>query len=233
MKRTRTASERSGDLLDVLLDYTEHDGPDGLTRLDVKLLIVAQTPAPQRWNELLHNPTILSKAKQELSEIITPGGIIQEQDIGRLPYLTAVIKETRMHQTSPLLLPHLAEQDVDIQGYTIPKHTRIWVNTWSISRDATYWEKLTCFMPERFLNVDIDFKGNDFKFTPFSAGRHICPGMNLALRKVALIVVNLIKPFDWKLPNGMAPEDMGMTEKFGATLHKAEPLVAIPFRKTT
>ncbi|KAL0282343.1 UNVERIFIED_CONTAM: cytochrome [Sesamum angustifolium] len=55
-------------------------------------------------------------------------------------------------------------------------------NTWSISRDAKYWEKLTCFMPERFLNVDIDFKGNDFTFTPFSAGRSICPGTNLALR---------------------------------------------------
>ncbi|KAK4400540.1 cytochrome [Sesamum angolense] len=189
---------------------TNCEGPDGLTRLDVKLLIVEifiagtdTSTSTVEWvmAELLHNPTILSKGKQELSEIITPGGIIQEQDIARLPYLTAVIKETRMHQTSPLLLPHLAEQDVDIQGYTIPKHTRIW--------------------------------GNDFKFTPFSAGRRICPGMNLALRKVALIVVNLIKPFDWKLPNGMAPEDMGMTEKFGVTLRKAEPLVAIPLRKTT
>ncbi|KAL0409712.1 UNVERIFIED_CONTAM: cytochrome [Sesamum radiatum] len=139
----------------------------------------------------------------------------------------------RMHQTAPLLLPHRAEQDVEIQGYTIPKHTRIWVNAWSISRDATYWEKPTCFMPERFLNVDIDFRGNDFRFTPFSAGRRICPGMNLAVRMVALIVVNLIKTFDWKLPNGMAPEDMDMTEKFGVTLRKAEPLVAIPVRSTT
>ncbi|KAL0318092.1 UNVERIFIED_CONTAM: Geraniol 8-hydroxylase [Sesamum calycinum] len=121
----------------------------------------------------------------------------------------------RMHQTSPLLLPHRAEQDVEIQGYTIPKHTRIWVNSWSISRDATYWEKPTCFMPERFLNSDIDFRGNDFRFTPFSAGRRICPGLNLAVRMVALIVVNLVKTFDWKLPNGMAPEDMDMTEKFG------------------
>ncbi|XP_011071509.1 geraniol 8-hydroxylase-like [Sesamum indicum] len=243
MKRRRAASERSGDLLDVLLDYTEHERPDGLTRLDVKLLIVEifiagtdTSTSTVEWvmAELLHNPTILSKTKQELSEIITPGGIVQEQDIARLPYLTAVIKETmRMHQTSPLLLPHQAEQDVEIQGYTIPKHTRIWVNAWSISRDATYWEKPTCFMPERFLNVDIDFRGNDFRFTPFSAGRRICPGMNLAVRIVALIVVNLVKTFDWKLPNGMAPEDMDMTEKFGVTLRKAEPLVAIPVRITT
>ncbi|KAL0296068.1 UNVERIFIED_CONTAM: Geraniol 8-hydroxylase [Sesamum radiatum] len=243
MKRRRAASERSGDVLDVLLDYTEHEGPDGLTRLDVKLLIVEifiagtdTSTSTVEWvmAELLHNPTILSKTKQELSDIITPAGIVQEQDIARLPYLTAVIKRTmRMHQTSPLLLPHRAEQDVEIQGYTIPKHTRIWVNSWSISRDATYWEKPTCFMPERFLNSDIDFRGNDFRFTPFSAGRRICPGLNLAVRMVALIVVNLVKTFDWKLPNGMAPEDMDMTEKFGVTLRKAEPLVAIPVRIST
>ncbi|KAK4422733.1 Geraniol 8-hydroxylase [Sesamum alatum] len=243
MKCRSAASDRNGDLLDVLLDYTEDEGPDGLTRLDVKLLVVEifiagtdTSTSTVEWvmAELLHNPTVLSKAKQELSEKITPGEIVQEQDIARLPYLTAVIKETmRMHQTSPLLLPHRAEQDVEIQGYTIPKHTRIWVNAWSISRDATYWENPTCFMPERFLNVDIDFRGSDFRFTPFSAGRRICPGMNLAVRMVALIVVNLVKTFDWKLPNGMAPENMDMTEKFGVTLRKAEPLVAIPVRIST
>ncbi|KAL0409680.1 UNVERIFIED_CONTAM: Geraniol 8-hydroxylase [Sesamum radiatum] len=79
-------------------------------------------------------------------------------------------------------------------------------------------------MPERFLNIDIALRGNDFRFTLFSAGRRICPEMNLAVRMVAL------KTFDWKLPNGIAPEDMDMTEKFGVTLCKAEPLVAIPPR---
>ncbi|KAL0409731.1 UNVERIFIED_CONTAM: Oryzalexin D synthase [Sesamum radiatum] len=78
MKHRNAATERSGDLLDILLDYTEHEGPDGLTRLDVKLLIVEifiagtdTSTSTVEWvmAELLHNPTILSKAKQELSEI--------------------------------------------------------------------------------------------------------------------------------------------------------------------
>ncbi|XP_011071520.1 geraniol 8-hydroxylase-like [Sesamum indicum] len=40
MKRRSATSERSEDLLDVLLDYTAHEGPDRLTRLDMKLLIL-------------------------------------------------------------------------------------------------------------------------------------------------------------------------------------------------
>ncbi|KAI3453621.1 hypothetical protein Pfo_010284 [Paulownia fortunei] len=247
MKRRSSGSDRCGDILDVLLDYAEDEGPEGLTRLDVKLLVAEifiggtdTSTITVEWAmaELLHNPTILSIAKQELSENITPGKTVQEQDIAQLPYLTAVIKETmRLHPTAPLLLPHQAEQDVEIQvnavGYTIPKHTRIWVNAWSISRDATYWDEPTRFVPERFLNSGIDFRGRDFSFLPFSAGRRICPGLNLAVRMVSLIFATLVQKFDWKLPGGMAPEDMDMTDKFGVTLRKAEPLVAIPLRITS
>lgn len=134
----------------------------------------------------------------------------------------------RLHPIVPLLLPHLAETDVQICGYTIPKHTQILVNTWCISRDTTYWDEPTKFKPERFLNSAIDFRGKDFSFIPFSSGRRICPGLNLGVRMVSLILANLVHKFEWKLANGVEPEDMDMKDKFGITLQKAEPLVAIP-----
>ncbi|KAL3633509.1 hypothetical protein CASFOL_022271 [Castilleja foliolosa] len=164
------------DILDVLLDYTQEEGPLGFTRFDVKLLIT--------WimAELLHYPTILSKLKHELSEKLLPGKPVQEQDIPQLPYLTAVIKETmRLHPASPLLLPHRAERDSMIQGYTIPKHTRVLVNFWSMSMDPAYWDEHARFDPDRFLNSDnVGFRGSsDFKFVPFGAGRRVCPGLEL------------------------------------------------------
>ncbi|KAK4422735.1 7-ethoxycoumarin O-deethylase [Sesamum alatum] len=51
--RSAAASDRSGDLLNVLLDYTEHEGPDRLTRQDVKLLVVVNS------NELYPNSTTI------------------------------------------------------------------------------------------------------------------------------------------------------------------------------
>ncbi|KAL0296066.1 UNVERIFIED_CONTAM: cytochrome [Sesamum radiatum] len=75
--------------------------------------------------ELLHNPSILAKAKQELSKEIPPRQIVQEQDISRLPYLVGVTKEAlRLHPIAPILVPHQTEQEVEIHGYTIPKHTQ-------------------------------------------------------------------------------------------------------------
>ncbi|KAK6130148.1 hypothetical protein DH2020_036110 [Rehmannia glutinosa] len=212
LRRRVYGSNGCGDLLDVLLGYTEEDGPDRLDRLDVKLLLMEMfiggtdtTTTTVEWamSELLHNPTILSKTKQELSAKITPGKTVQEQDILGLPYLTAVIKETmRLHPIAPFLLPRRAEEDVEICGYTIPKHTQVLINTW----------------------------GRDLSFIPFSAGRRICPGLNLAVRMVSLILATLVHDFDWTLPNGMAPEEMDMTDRFGVVLQKAEPLVAVPMK---
>lgn len=88
--------------------------------------------------ELLHNPAKMAKAKQELTEKFGSGVVtIGEQEAMQLPYLNAVIKETmRLHVIAPLLLPHRAEKEVEICGFTIPKHTQVLVNAWAISRDS-------------------------------------------------------------------------------------------------
>jgi len=41
----------------------------------------------------------------------------------------------------------------------------------------------------------------------------------------------LIHVFNWKLGDGLSPEDLDMTDKFGITIQKAEPLRAIPILK--
>lgn len=178
--------------------------------------------------ELLHNPDKMARAKQELIEKIGSGSSVKEQDILQLPYLDALIKETmRLHPTAPLLLPHRGETDVELWGYIIPKHTQVFVNTWSITRDTAYWKEPTMFRPERFLNSDIDFRGRDLSFIPFGAGRRICPGVPLGVRMVNLLLATLAHNFDWKLPNCMTPRKMDMKDKFGITLQKAESLAAI------
>lgn len=125
------------------------------------------------------------KGKARISCKIGSGASVKEQDIMQLPYLDAVIKETmRLHPTAPLLLPHRAEVDVELHGFIILKHTRVFVNTWSITRDTAYWDEATIFRPERFLNSDIDFTGRDLSFIPFGAGRRICHGVPLGVRMV-------------------------------------------------
>ena len=127
-----------------------------------------------------------------------------------------------------MLLPRKAKADVEITGYIIPMGTQVLVNAWAIGRDSSLWENASSFMPERFLESEIDVKGQNFELIPFGSGRRICPGLPLAIRMLHLMLGSLIHIFNWKLEAGVKREDMNMEEKFGLTLQIAHPLRAIP-----
>ena len=179
--------------------------------------------------ELLKNEKIMSKAKQELEQIIGKGKALDESDIAKLPYLQAIIKETfRLHPPVPFLIPRKANANVEVCGYTIPKDAHVWVNVWAIGRNYSVWENANLFSPERFLRSEIDVKGHNFELTPFGAGRRICPGLTLAMRMLHLMLGSLINCFNWKLEDGIKIEDIKMEDKFGITLAKAQPVRVIP-----
>ncbi|KVH97206.1 cytochrome P450 [Cynara cardunculus var. scolymus] len=57
-------------------------------------------------------------------------------------------------------------------------------------------------------------------------GRRMCPGLPLAHRMLHLMLGSLIYKFDWKAEEGR----MDMSDKFGFTLQKKLPLMAIPVK---
>ena len=181
--------------------------------------------------ELLRNPHVMQKIRKELREVISSEQNIKESDIARLPYFQAVVKETmRLHPPAPLLLPYKAKDDIEICGFIIPKDSHVLVNVWAIARDPQHWENPLSFLPERFLGSDVrHFRGQDYEFLPFGAGRRICPGISLGERMVHLVLASIIHKFNWKLPEGVTPESLDMNEEFGVTLKKVVPLSAIPF----
>ncbi|KAG5529745.1 hypothetical protein RHGRI_030206 [Rhododendron griersonianum] len=216
----------NNDVIDILLNISE-ENPDEIDRTHIE----HTTSSTLEWAmaEVLHNPETLKKAKAELEQTIGKGKLVEESDIARLPYIRSIVKETlRIHPPVPFLIPRKVETDVQICGYNVPKGTQVLVNVWAIGRDPSTWSNPTSFMPERFLDSEIDFRGRDFELIPFGAGRRICPGLPLAIRTVPVMLSSLINSFDWKLGGEIAPKDLDMEEKFGITLQKEKPLYAIP-----
>ncbi|XP_031499024.1 geraniol 8-hydroxylase-like isoform X1 [Nymphaea colorata] len=226
------------DFLDVLLRLVETPN-SGFTRQNIKPILaqdlfVAGTDTSSiivEWamTELLRHPNKMAAAQSELKRTVGMDCLVQESDIPRLPYLQAVVKETlRLHPSAPLLMPHRADVTKRVAGFTIPKHTQVVVNAWAIGRDASYWENPTSFSPERFISSNIDFKGKNFQFIPFGAGRRMCVGMALGQRMVHLILASLLHAFSWELPPGIEPEQVNVEAKFGIALRKAVPLTVFP-----
>ncbi|KAK2991372.1 hypothetical protein RJ640_024045, partial [Escallonia rubra] len=222
-RSSASESSTSNDVLEALLNLSRKDDA-GLSYNDMKHLLLdlflAGTDTSSltvEWamTELLCNPEKLAKARTELEEVVGKNEPLQESDISKLPYLQAIVKETfRLHPAGPFLVPHKADTDVEIDSFVVPKNAQILVNVWATGRDSNVWLNPGSFMPERFLVSEIDFRGRDFELIPFGAGRRICPGLPLAYRVVHLMLGSILHSFNWRLEDGMKPEDMDMSEKF-------------------
>ncbi|TYH90067.1 hypothetical protein ES332_A13G025300v1 [Gossypium tomentosum] len=180
--------------------------------------------------ELLRHPPVMVVLQQELERIVGRHRMVEESDLPKLTYLDMVIKESlRLHPVAPFLLSRESTEDITINGYFIPKKSRILVNIWSIGRDHKVWSNnAEEFFPERFKDSNIDVRGHDFQLIPFGSGRRGCPGMQLGLTTMRLIIAQLVHCFDWELPDRMLPNELDMTAKIGLTFPRANHLLANP-----
>ncbi|PIA26788.1 hypothetical protein AQUCO_08900030v1 [Aquilegia coerulea] len=228
------------DFVDILLSL-ENDGSIGVPfgqdninalLMDMFIATTDTTAVTFVWvmTELVRHPQIREEVQMEIRKVAKGKTSITEDDLEQMHYMKMVIKETlRLHTTGPLLIPHQSREDTKVLGYDIPAKTKVIINAWAIAMDPTLWEKPDEFQPKRFLNTSIDFKGNDYQFLPFGAGRRICPGIAFANRTLELPLANLLYHFNWTVPEG-APVDVEETN--GIAVYKKNLLlvVAIPYK---
>ncbi|KAG5586841.1 hypothetical protein H5410_047275 [Solanum commersonii] len=221
LNERKMGNHTNGDVLDSLLNICPQEiDRNHIEHLFLDMFVAGSdtTSNTLEWAmaELLKNPHTLEKAQEELAQVIGRGKLIDEADVAKLSYLRCVVKETfRLHPLAPFLIPRKAVEDVEFCGYIIPKDSQVLVNIWAIGHDSSLWEDPLDFKPERFWELDIDVRGQDFELILFGVGRRICPGLPLAIKMVPL-------------QGGIALNDLDMEEKFVITLAKAQPLLAIP-----
>ncbi|XWS27752.1 hypothetical protein CRYUN_Cryun25bG0007700 [Craigia yunnanensis] len=227
------------DLVDVLVKLQEHgDLEFPLSDDNIKAVILdifaagsesSATAIEWAMLELLKNPKLMKYAQTEVRQVFdAKGGYVDEEGISELKFLKLIIKETlRLHPSAPLS-GRECDKDCVIDGYEIPAKTKVILNMWAVGRDPKYWKEAENFDPWRFSDNPIDFKGTNFEYIPFGAGRRICPGISFALPNIELPLAKLLYHFDWKLPNGMKHEDLDMTESIGLTVKCKNDLFLIP-----
>nr|XP_027103356.1 cytochrome P450 76C3-like [Coffea arabica] len=68
--------------------------------------------------------------------------------------------------------------------------------------DKSLWPNPHSFLLARFLDSEIDVKGQHFELLAFGTERRICLELPLAHRMVHLMLASLLHNFDWKLEDG-------------------------------
>ncbi|GLJ10352.1 hypothetical protein SUGI_0126690 [Cryptomeria japonica] len=176
--------------------------------------------------ELVNHPEVQAKVRSELERVVGKGEEVKEEDVEKLPYLQAVVKETmRLHTPIPLLVPHMNLEEASIDGFRIPRESKVVVNAWWLGNNPEWWRDPSEFRPERFMEEEEETEAAvggkvDFRFLPFGMGRRGCPGIILALPLLGLVIGRLLNNFELLPPPG--EEKIDVSEKGGQfSLHIA------------
>ncbi|KAJ2231525.1 hypothetical protein H4R99_006297, partial [Coemansia sp. RSA 1722] len=211
-RRTYLQSEKlvemPKDALQSLLQ-AENDGSKfSMTPADVSaeataLLLAGTRTITQTMCYALHymllNPTTYRKAVAEVRTAFPHSHTITYLECKtHLPYIEACIYESmRIHAIANTSLPRVVPTDgVYIQGHFIPQGTVVAVNIAGAHHHKGTWETPRVFIPERFID-NPNAKKNVFSF---SFGARPCPGRNLAIRELLVLFSNMLKNYDFELP---------------------------------
>uniref|UniRef100_A0A7N8WXZ2 Cytochrome P450 2J2-like n=1 Tax=Mastacembelus armatus TaxID=205130 RepID=A0A7N8WXZ2_9TELE len=158
---------------------------------------------------------IQEKVQAEIDAVLGQSRQPSMEDRANLPYTDAVIHEVqRMGNIAPLSVPHVTNRELQLEGYTIPKGVTVIPNLTSVLFDKKEWETPDTFNPRHFLNEEGKFV-KPAAFIPFSAGKRVCLGENLARMELFLLFTSLLQCFTFSMPPGVKSV---LTPCFGLTL---------------
>ena len=143
---------------------------------------------------VLSNPSILRKLKQELKTARTDNGL-DPQELEKLPYLTAVIKEgLRLSYGATIRSPRSAPDTIlRYKEWSIPAGTPVSLGILHIHHDENIFLDSHAFKPERWLE---DETGRLDKYmVAFNGGSFMCIGINLAWAELYTCLALLFDTF--------------------------------------
>jgi sterol 14-demethylase len=163
--------------------------------------------------QLLQHPDYLAELRRELDQHVIPGHPIDAKTLRALEHTQWAVQETgRMHPSADLLL-RLAEQDLDVGAYRIPKGWMVIVSGAAAHFLPELFSNPQQYDPLRFGPDRAEDKRRRFSMIGFGGGLHKCTGMNFANNEMAIISALLFQQFDLTLrtPNPQPSRDSGAT----------------------
>ncbi|KAM3939828.1 cytochrome P450 4V2-like [Leptodactylus fuscus] len=192
--------------LDMLLKATDEEG-NTLSHKDIREEVDTfmfeghdTTAAALNWSVFLLGsyPEIQEKVHKELDETFGQSDRpVAMDDMKKLRYLEAVIKESLRLYPSVPFFARTTTEDCTIRGYTIPKGVDAMIMPFALHRDPEYFPEPEEFRPERFLPENASGR-NPYAYIPFSAGLRNCIGQRFALMELKVVLSAILRKFTVK-----------------------------------
>jgi cytochrome P450 len=160
---------------------------------------------------------IQDKVYKEIVQVIgdDPSKPITVQDINKMPYLKAFVKETFRLWPNGTEVSRYIENDITLSSYTIPSGTHVDLNPSVHFRNPDHFPEPDKNIPERWLrkdeasefkDLDLDLdkinklidaaeKVHPYILTPFGHGTRMCAGRRFAEMHIYVLLATLLRHF--------------------------------------
>lgn len=207
-KAIRDGEEIPKDILTQILKGADQEGDcdmDELLDNFVTFFIAGHETTANQMSftlmELARNPEILEKVQAEVNEVIGAKRFIEYADLGKLQYLSQVLKETlRLYPTAPGTSRAL-EEEIVIEGVRIPPKVTLMFNSYIMGRMEKFYPDPLVFNPERF---HPDAPKPYYSYFPFSLGPRSCIGQVFAQMEAKVVMAKLVQRFQFELVEGQS-----------------------------
>jgi len=118
-----------------------------------------------------------------------------------------LLEAQRLHPSIPMSWRR-SIRECEIEGYTIPSNTLIYMPLLHNYRDPTWWSNPDQFDPDRFSPERAEHKRHNFAFTPFGGGAHKCIGLHFAGMQVKCFLHQFLLHYRFSVKDGYNPRLM-------------------------
>ena len=208
IRERRRSENDNGDLLSMLMSARDEDGSrmtDRQLRDEVMTFLLAghETTALSlswAWFLLSENPEAENKLHHELARVLD-GKNPSFEDLPRLCYTEAVVKESVRLYPPAWSLARTAAEDFEIGGYLVPAGSNVVMSQWIMHRDPRFFPSPEQFDPGRWFEEHTQ-RLPRFAYFPFGGGPRYCVGASFAMMEATLLLAAIVQRFRLRMVPG-------------------------------
>jgi cytochrome P450 len=144
---------------------------------------------------LSQHPKVARDLADELS--ILGGNPPSLEDLGKLPLLEAVVKESMRVLPPVPMHPRIVAEESELGGHHFPVGSEIFLSIFHMHHDPQIFRDPDAFDPRRWETV----KPSTFEYNPFSAGPRMCIGASFAMMEIKIALAMMLQRFAFELPD--------------------------------
>ncbi|XP_020168914.1 cytochrome P450 87A3-like [Aegilops tauschii subsp. strangulata] len=213
-ERKRASRQDSVDFLDLLLDDLKKEKLLRNEKIALDLLFLLLFAGFETTSSgitaalkfLTDDPKALQELIEEHQSIrkrrVDPDSEITWEEYKSMKFTSHVIHEAlRLSNIAPVMF-RKATEDVHINGYTIPKGSKIMIDPSSVHLDSTVYKDPIVFNPWRWKGTVEPVGGASKEFMAFGGEVRLCVGADFAKLQMAIFLHCLVTKYRWKAIKG-------------------------------